>query len=162
VSAKEFLERLFGELSGLVVDEDALRREWSDPDRREKFIAVLDDRGYDSDKLGDMRRLIDAPDSDLFDVLSYIRFTNPPKTRAERADHVEQNGLTGAQGEMHAFLVGVLQAYTAHGEDELSLTKLSAFLTARYGSFADAKSRLGDVAAIRGAFIDLQRELYRD
>ncbi|MEQ1902438.1 MAG: DEAD/DEAH box helicase family protein [Devosia sp.] len=161
MSAQQFLERLFGDLSGLIVDEDALRREWSDPDRREKFIAVLEDRGYDADKLNDMRRLIDAPDSDLFDVLAYIRFTNPPKSRVERADHVREDGLGGADREMQAFLVGVLQAYTDHGEAELSLTKLSAFLTARYGSFADAKARLGDVAAIREAFIDMQRELYR-
>ena len=63
---------------------------------------------------------------------------------------------------MRAFLLGVLQAYASHGETELSLAKLTAFLTARYGSFADAKSKLGDVAAIRDAFIGMQRELYRD
>lgn len=56
MSAQQFLQRLFGDLSGLILDEDALRAEWSDPDRREKLIAVLADRGYDADKLDDMRR----------------------------------------------------------------------------------------------------------
>ncbi|MEO8756906.1 MAG: type I restriction-modification enzyme R subunit C-terminal domain-containing protein [Devosia sp.] len=108
-----------------------------------------------------MRRLIDAPNSDLFDVLAYIRFTSSPKTREQRAGIVEQTGLAGVDREMHAFLVGILQAYTAHGEDELSLTKLAAFLTARYGSITDAKKRLGEPAVVRAAFINLQQQLYR-
>lgn len=162
MSAQQFLERLFGDLSSLIVDEDALRREWSDPESREKFIAVLEDRGYDSDKLDDMRRLIDAPDSDLFDVLAYVRFTSPPKTRDERAEATASGDLAGSDGEMRGFLEGVLQAYAAHGESELSLSKLATFLTARYGSIADAKIKLGDIAAIRTAFVDVQRELYAD
>jgi type I restriction enzyme R subunit len=56
----------------------------------------------------------------------------------------------------------LLQACTAHGEDELSLTKLATSLTAKYGSMTDAKKRLGDPSVIRAAFIDLQRELYSD
>jgi type I restriction enzyme R subunit len=160
MTVQQFLERLFGDLSDLIVDEDALRAEWSDPDRREKLIAVLADRGYDADKLDDMRRLIDAPMSDLFDVLAYIRFTSPPKTRKERARSAEKAGLETAEGEMRSFLTGVLQAYAAHGERELSLLKLATFLIARYGTIADAKSRLGDTAAIRSAFIDIQRDLY--
>lgn len=30
--------------------------------------------GYDEEKLDELRRLIDAPQSDIFDVLAYIRF----------------------------------------------------------------------------------------
>ncbi len=50
------MQPLFGDLSGSIVDEDALRAEWSDPDRRERSIAVLGDKGYDGEKLTDMRR----------------------------------------------------------------------------------------------------------
>jgi type I restriction enzyme, R subunit len=159
MSALQFLERLFGDLSGLILDEDALRAEWSDPDRREKLIAVLADRGYDGEKLNDMRRLINAPDSDLFDVLAYIRFTSPPKTRSERAA-AAQTGLGNDGAEMHNFMLAVLRAYTTHGEDELALVKLSTLLVARYGTIADAKAKLGDISSIRAAFVDIQRELY--
>ena len=38
ISAAEFLERLFGDLSGIVADEDQLRTVWSDPDTRQRFI----------------------------------------------------------------------------------------------------------------------------
>lgn len=161
MSAQQFLERLFGDLAAMIGDEEELRRKWSDPDSREHFISVLEQRGYDADKLADMRRLIDAPKSDLFDVLAYIRFTTPPKTRADRADAARNDGVGSADAKMRGFLLGVLQAYEAIGESELATGKLGDFLTARYGSLADAKAQLGDVPTIRQAFIDVQRDLYR-
>ncbi len=161
MSAQQFLDRLFGDLSGLIADEDDLRRKWSDPESREHFVALLEQRGYDAEKLADMRRLVDAPNSDLFDVLGYIRFTTPPKTRADRAESVRHDGMGTDDEKMRAFLLGVLQAYEALGESELATRKLSDFLTARYGSIADAKAALGDVPKIRKAFVDVQRDLYR-
>jgi len=160
MTAQEFMARLFGDLSGLIVDEDTLRKEWSDPEQRERLISVLEDRGYDADKLADMRRLIDAPDSDLFDVLSYIRFSNPPKTRVERVGQVQVDSVAQHDAEMRAFLAGVLGAYAQHGESELSLSKLGTALAARYGTIADAKAQLGDLPRIREAFLDVQRGLY--
>jgi type I restriction enzyme, R subunit len=62
---------------------------------------------------------------------------------------------------MREFLLGVLQAYEALGETELAPRKLGAFLMARYGSLATAKAELGEVPAIRKAFVDVQRDLYR-
>lgn len=161
MSAQQFLERLFGDLSDMIGDEDDLRRKWSDPESREHLLALLEQRGYDADKLADMRRLIDATDSDLFDVLAYIRFTVPPKTRIDRADAARQDGLGAADQHMRDFLLGVLQAYEAVGETELATRKLGDFLTARYGTLADAKAALGEVTMIRKAFIDVQRDLYR-
>ena len=161
MTAQQFLERLFGDLSGMIATEDELRRQWSNPESREHFIALLEQRGYHADKLSDMRRLIDAPNSDLFDVLAYIRFTTPPKTRADRAEAARSDGLASTNVQMREFLLGILQAYEAIGETELVVRKLGDFLTARYGSIADARMALGDVPAIRKAFVDVQRELYR-
>ncbi len=161
MTAQQFLERLFGDLSGMIATEDELRRQWSNPESREHFMALLEQRGYDADKLSDMRRLIDAPNSDLFDVLAYIRFTTPPKTRADRAEAARSDGLASSGAKMREFLLGVLQAYEALGETELATRKLGDFLTARYGSLTDAKTALGEVPAIRQAFVDVQRALYR-
>lgn len=160
ISAAEFLERLFGDLSGIVADEDQLRSVWSDPDNRERFLEQLSDRGYDRDRLDDIRRLVDAPDSDLFDVLSYILFTNPPKTRHERADGVRSEGLEKAADETRALLLAILAAYEERGESELATKKLGTFLTARYGSVNEGKSRLGGLNAIKDAFRQMQLNLY--
>jgi len=162
ISPKEFLERLFGDLKGIVANEDQLRAIWRDPDNREHFLEQLSDRGYDQDRLEDIRRLVDAADSDLFDVLSYIMFTNDPRTRHERADHVRSDGMVDADGEMKDLLLAILGAYEARGETELATKKLGTFLTARYGSVNEAKSKLGDLPAIKKAFRTMQEVLYSD
>ncbi|MEQ8441743.1 MAG: DEAD/DEAH box helicase family protein [Alphaproteobacteria bacterium] len=162
ISAAEFLERLFGDLSGIVADEDQLRAVWSDPDNREHFLDQLSDRGYDADRLDDIRRLVDAQDSDLFDVLSYILFTNEPRTRHERADHVRSGDLSQSDGDMKEFLLAILGAYEARGESELATKKLGTFLTARYGSVGEGKVRLGGLDAVRRAFRTMQASLYSE
>jgi len=143
----------------MVASDLQLGRLWSDPENREKFLNQLYDRGYDQDRLNDIRRLVDAPHSDLFDVLSYILFTHDPKTRYERADRVRGGGLSQSQ-EMRSFLMGILASYEANGETELGVKKLGDFIVARYGTFADAKSILGEMKTIKQAYIDVQRNLY--
>lgn len=160
ISAQEFLNRLFGDLSGIVKNEDQLRAVWSDPDSREHFLQQLADRGYYRDRLDDIRRLVDAQNSDLFDVLSYILFTNPPKTRHERADSVRTDGMHDAAAETKALLLAILAAYEARGESELATRKLGTFLTARYGSVNEGKARLGGLNAIKNAFRSMQKSLY--
>lgn len=162
ISAAEFLTRLFGDLSGMVADEDQLRTIWSNPDNREHFLTQLDDNGYDPDRLDDIRRLVDAPKSDLYDVLSYILFANPPKTRHDRAETVRQDGLADFGNEMKDLLLGILKAYETAGEAELAGKKLGQFLTARYGSVSEGKVKLGDLQIIRDAFNRMQAGLYAD
>ena len=155
------MEQLFGDLAGLVADEEELRRIWSDPDRRESFIARLADLGYDSDRLDDMRRLIDAPNSDIFDVLGYVRFTLMPLTRSQRVRTAVSTGLDGYEREMKSFLEFVLGNYERNGIGELASNKIADFLRIRYGGVNDAKRALGNVEGIRRAFVDIQSHLFR-
>ena len=160
ISAAEFLQRLFGDLSGMIADEDQLRAVWSNPDNRDHFMTQLADNGYDPDRLEDIRGLVDAPKSDLYDVLSYILFATLLKTRQARADAVREDGMIAVAAEMKSFLLGVLTAYVTNGEAELSAKKLGHYLTARYGSVSESKARLGELRSIRDAFNQLQSELY--
>ncbi|MGB5851159.1 MAG: DEAD/DEAH box helicase family protein [Rhodanobacter sp.] len=161
ITAQEFMQQLFGDLGNLVASEDELRAVWSDPDRREAFQQRLKDLGYDADRLDDMRRLIDAADSDIFDVLAYVRFTLAPLSRHERAGSARATGLDGYRREMRAFLDYVLEAYEKHGVDELASRKIADFLRIRYGGTNDAKRLLGPVPEIREAFIAIQAHLYQ-
>jgi len=45
---------------------------------------------------------------------------------------------------------------------ELGYDKLGNFLQVRYGSTADARRKLGEMSAIRGAFKAVQQFLYRE
>jgi type I restriction enzyme R subunit len=162
ISAAEFLQRLFGDLSGMVADEDQLRTIWSNPDNREHFLSQLEDHGYDPDRLNDIRRLVDAPKSDLYDVLGYVLFANPPKTRHDRAQTVRQDGMGHFAAEMKELLLGILKAYETDGEAELAGEKLGQFLKARYGSVSEGKAKLGELHSIRDAFNKMQSGLYAD
>ena len=162
ISAAEFLKRLFGDLADMIADEDELRTTWSDPDNRAKFLERLDDRGYDRGRLDDIRRLVDAPDSDLFDVLAYVLYANPPKTRHERADGVRHGGGAQTDGELRELLLGILQAYETHGEDELASGKLASFLIGRYGSVSEGKARIGELSTIQDGFRRMQAGLYEN
>ena len=155
------MAQLFGDLGALVASEDELRAIWSNPERREGFLQRLAELGYAGDRMDDMRRLIDAPNSDIFDVLAYVRFTLAPLARAERAHVARTSGLAGYEAEMRQFLDYVLQAYEAHGIEELSLGKVRDFLRIRYGGTNDAKAALGSLADIRKAFVDIQGHLFR-
>jgi type I restriction enzyme R subunit len=152
--------RASGRALCLIADEDELRRVWSDPDNREHFLSQLSDRGYDRDRLDDIRRLVDAPDSDLFDVLGYVLFTLAPRTRQERAGSVRSGGMQGFDGELRELLLGILKAYEVRGEGELATKKLTQFLTARYGSVNESKTRLGGLPKVKEAFKRMQSELY--
>lgn len=160
ITAREFMEQLFGDLSGLLTDEDELRKIWSDPDRRTVFMQRITELGYDADRLGDMQRLIDAPNSDIFDVLGHVRFALAPLARTERAARARSAGMSGYEQEMRQFLDYVLRGYEAHGPEELALNKIADFLRIRYGSTNEARQRLGAISDIRTAFVDIQRHLY--
>ena len=154
------MQQLFGDLGSLVTSEDELRQVWSDPERRVAFIRRLAEMGYDEDRLHDMQRLIDAPDSDIFDVLAYVRFMLAPLTREARVNAVQATCLSGYEQEMRAFLEYVLDAYRRQGIDELAPAKLADFLRIRYGGTNDAKRVLGAIPGIRSAFVDVQAYLF--
>ena len=102
------------------------------------------------------------PDSDLFDVLGYVLYASPPKTRSERADDVRLGGLDDVDGELRELLLAVLQAYENHGEAELAVPKLVSFLVGRYGGVGEAKTHLGELPLVQSAFRQIQARLYAD
>ncbi len=162
ITVQQFMQRLFGDLEGLVGSEDDFRTIWSKPDRREHLIEQLSDRGYDADRLEDIRHMVDAPHSDLFDVFSYILYDLPAKIRSDRAASVQTEGDVGNTDEMKALLLGILGAYERNGESELASNKLSEFMKARYGSVSEGKNQLGGLAAVKAAYLRLQETLYRN
>ena len=48
---------------------------------REKLLQDLSEAGYDSEKLDSMKAVIDAQDSDVYDVLTYVAYAAEAKTR---------------------------------------------------------------------------------
>ena len=111
-------------------------------------------------KLAEARKLIDAENSDVFDVLAYIAFTLPPISREERVDTHRDEILTSHEEKQQAFLEFVLGEYIKEGVSELDPTKLPDLLNLKYGSIYDATEELGNVSMIRETFVEFQGYLY--
>jgi type I restriction enzyme R subunit len=160
MSAAEFITRLFGDLPELFKDEDELRALWGQPDTRKALLERLSEKGYADEQLGEIKRMIDAEKSDLFDVLAYIAFALSPITREERVNTHRQQIFFHYDSKLQAFLDFVLSQYVKEGVGELDQTKLPHLLELKYRAVSDAAAQLGGVVQIRDAFIGFQKHLY--
>ncbi len=82
MSAQQFMESLFGTLPEFFKNEAELRSLWSTPDTRRKLLQGLAEKGFGKDQLAEMQKIIEAEQSDLFDVLAHVAYALPPLTRA--------------------------------------------------------------------------------
>jgi len=161
MSAAQFLEVLYGALPEFFKDEDELRRIWGAPDTRKALLAGLADKGFGREPLAEMQKIIEAENSDLFDVLAYVAFAAEPVTRAERA--VAAKSATAAEftDRQQSFVDFVLAQYVKQGVDELDAEKLSPLLKLKYNNaIADAFAELGQPEQVRKVFVGFQRHLY--
>lgn len=161
MSAAQFLESLFGTLPEFFKDEDALREIWSKPETRKKLLEGLSEKGFDHSVLTHIQHVIEAENSDLYDVLAYVAFSSEPLSRVERAKVAKDKIHQNFGGKQQAFLDFVLSQYVKQGVDELSQEKLRGLLELKYQSIHDATQTLGNTAEIRNLFIDFQKHLYQ-
>jgi len=161
MSAQQFLEMLFGQLPEFFHDEAELRRLWSAPDTRARLLDGLAEKGFGRAQLREMQRIIDAENSDLFDVLAHVAYALPPLSREIRAAKAKVAISTHFNSRQQVFLDFVLSHYVDEGVDELEQAKLSQLLRLRYhDSIADAVADLGRPDEIGHAFAGFQRYLY--
>ena len=161
MSAQQFMEILFGKLPELFKNEDELRRLWSTPDTRAKLLQGLAERGFGSEQMAEMQRMIDAEKSDLFDVLAHIAYALPPLTREQRAAKAKVVISTHFNSKQQVFLDFVLSHYVSVGVQELDQEKLTPLLRLKYhDSIADAVADLGKPEEIGRVFSGFQKYLY--
>ncbi len=162
VGAEEFLKKVFDtlQLPALFGSEDKLRELWANPITRRELLERLEDEGCSKSDLLKLQEMIDAEDSDLFDVLEYISYARNPITRRERVSKAEDNIYAFLNREQRAFIEFVLNNYIKDGVDELDDSKLGKLITLKYKSNTDAERVLGDLNEIREVFIDFQKHLY--
>jgi len=160
ISSEEFLHSMFGSLPEFFKNEDELRAIWSKPDTRKKLLQELNDNGFTQSQLNDLRSLVHAEDSDLYDVLAYVAFSTSPVKRSERAEFAKSR-FGVYESKQRVFLDFVLKQYVQSGFTELDDAKLPDLLTLKYNAISDAKRELGSIADIRDTFIGFQKYLYR-
>jgi type I restriction enzyme R subunit len=161
MSAEQFLVSLYGKLPEFFKNEAELRALWSAPDTRKAFLEGLAEKGYGREQMAEMQKIIDAENSDLFDVLAYVAFQLQPITREGRAAMAKVAISTHFNSKQQVFLGFVLSQYVKVGVDELDQEKLSPLLNLNYNNaIADARE-LGNPDEIRNFFSGFQKYLYQ-
>lgn len=161
ITAKEFVERMFDDLPRFFEDEDQLREIWSNPDTREKLLTDLAEASYDREKLEGMKDLIDAKDSDVYDVLRFVAYASEAISRKERVSlahpRIESEFKNDNQQQ---FIDFILEKYVEDGVGELSPSKMRSLLELKYNTVSDAAALFGSAGVIRETFIGFQKYLY--
>ncbi|RTK95263.1 MAG: DEAD/DEAH box helicase [Neisseriaceae bacterium] len=163
ISAEEFLNGLLGDLPELFKSEEELITQWSNPATRKELLERLMELGYDKELFHNLQKLINAENSDLFDVLEYVFNSEiKPITRADRVEIAKLKLATIFDEKQKEFINFVLDKYIEIGVEELSQEKLPVLLELKYNSLSEAQRVLGEVKNIRSMFVDFQQYLYRN
>lgn len=161
ITAKEFIERMFDDLPQFFENEDHLRAIWSDPTTREKLLHDLAESGYDQERLDGMKELIDAKDSDVYDVLAYVAYAIETITRVERVQKAQPSIVSHFEDEkQQEFIDFILSKYVQDGVGELSPSKMRSLLELKYNTVSDAAALFGSPTVIRETFVGFQKYLY--
>ena len=161
MSLTEFIQSLYNTLAlpDFFKDEAELRELWSAPVTRQRLLERLEGAGFGKTDLVEIQALIDAKDSDLFDVLEYIRFALAPVSRKERSK-LSVSKLYELTANQHAFIEFLADQYEARGVDELEESRLERLLEAKYSNVVDGIGKLGGVDVVRKLFLNFQANLY--
>ena len=160
ISVQEFMDNLFGAMPEFFNSEQELRRIWSNPITRAAFLDKIADAGFGKSELETLQKIINAEESDLFDVLSYVSFLTPTITRSQRVNESRSRIYEALNDKQKGFIDFVLDKYQQAGSDELSEDKLPQLLNLKYHAIADAEQELGGVDKIRSTFFGFQKILY--
>ena len=164
MSLTEFIQSLFNtlEMPDLFKNEDELRAIWAVPSTRAQLLKQLEDAGFPIIELLSIQELIDAQNSDLFDVLEFVKYALKPVTRKARASvsrSIMEAGIESKQLEFVDFLVS---QYVESGVGELEESKLETLLEIKYADVFNAVQVLGngEVSKVRNLFLTFQKNLY--
>lgn len=163
VSAEEFISQLFDTLSlpEFFSSEAELREVWSNPITRKTLLGRLSEVGFSEGVLKEIQTLIDAENSDLFDVLEYVAFVKPTVSRIERVLASRIDAKRDLSPNQMDFIHFVLDRYVATGVEELDADKLPDLIKLKYEALQDGLEALGGSEKARETFIDFQKYLYQ-
>ena len=162
VSAEEFIKKLFNTimLPDFFKSEEELREMWSSPITRNALLKKLEDNGFSKQDLKSIQTLIEAENSDLFDVLEHIAYQKKPITRKTRVTNAEEKIHSNLSANQKDFIDFVLSKYVEGGVEELDINRLSDLIVLKYKALQDGEKILGNPEGIKNMFVDFQKYLY--
>ena len=138
-----------------------LRQRWADPKLRSDIITKLEERGIDFDEL---RAAAGQPDADPFDLLCYVAFNAPIRSRRERAERVrkEKKDFFDRYGAgAKAVLNDLLEKYAEHGTAQFTIPDvLKVPPISERGNAVEIANFFGGAEKLKEAVNELQALLY--
>jgi len=138
-----------------------LRKRWIDPVQRVEIISLLEERGITFEQLASAAS---QPDADPLDLLCYIAYNAPLRSRRERADHLrrDKKDFFDQYGpEAKIILNELLDKYADHGTaqfvipDVLKVPPISS-----HGNIMEIATLFGGPEKLKEAVTQLQTLLY--
>ena len=127
---------------------------------RNELLKKLEDNGFARQDLKSIQTLIEAENSDLFDVLEHIAYQKKPIPRATRVSNAENKIHSNLNDNQKEFIDFVLSRYVEGGVEELDINRLSDLIVLKYKALHDGEKILGNPEGIKNMFIDFQKHLY--
>jgi len=138
-----------------------LRRRWADPELRAEIIAKLEEKGIDFDEL---RSATGQPEADPFDLLCYVAFSAPIRSRRERAEKLrkeKKDFFDRYEPEARAVLDALLEKYAEHGTAQFMIPDvLKVPPISERGNVIEIANLFGGPEKLREAVGELQSLLY--
>lgn len=164
LTTKQFLEKLIGFIPDLYESEEQLRKVWSKPETREELLERLSEAGVDDEQLGFLKKVFEADNCDIFDILMHVSYENDLMTRTQRANHVKaDNTFFEVYQNLKArdFLKFILERYEQDDIKELKREHLAALVELnKLGTTKDAARVFNGAQNLIDAFYKLQEHLY--
>ena len=161
LSSKDFLKTIIWELDKFYKNEKELKEIWVNPETREDFINSLSQIWFDSEQIEDLKIILEAKNSDIFDIISHISFGSKIKTRAERVILWKKILDNYENKKAKEFLDFLLNIYLKNGILEFKKDWLSSKINL-YGKWeaVEIAENFWWFENLRNAYFEIQKGLY--
>ncbi|MBI2993620.1 MAG: DEAD/DEAH box helicase family protein [Gammaproteobacteria bacterium] len=140
-----------------------LRSRWTDAQERAAVIEALEERGITLELLADNTS---QPDADPFDLLCYVAFNAPLRSRRERADQLRKGRLDfweQFKPEARQILNEVLDKYIDFGTAQFKIPDiLKVPPVSAHGNVMEIIDKFGGADRLRTAIESMQNLLYTE
>ncbi len=161
LNVKKYTDYAAEVVRSLFVNAADLRARWCNMDMRKDIIEKLEECGI---VIEDLLSRLKMEEADPFDMICYLAFNSPLRTRRERAEMLKKDRtdfFASYSAEAQEILHELLEKYAEYGFAQFKLPdvlKLSPI--DKHGNIREISEIFGGADKLRNAIEQLQNELY--
>ncbi|MCB0109661.1 MAG: carboxypeptidase regulatory-like domain-containing protein, partial [Caldilineaceae bacterium] len=161
LTLERYLDYTREKVVAFVPSWNKLRAIWQDEEQRKSFLEQLTQASIHVDVLAEV---LQEDDADSFDLLAYLAYDKPLRTRTERALAFRQRETTWLErqtAEAREVILALLNKYELGGLQEM--TNPGVFRVSPFREMGEVRgviNRFGDVQTLRQTLSELQQRLY--